>query len=260
MKMMMILLLVPILAGIMEAKVITRPVVYHDGDTELHGYLAWDDAVTTRRPGVLVVHEWWGLNDFTREKTRELARLGYVAFAADMYGNGKTTRNPKEAAEWSTKLYGSPLLRERVRLALDQLAGDPHTDSAHLAAIGFCFGGTTALQLAYSGASLAGVVSFHGSLPLPDAADRGRIKARVLILHGAADPFTSPADLATFEKTLDQANVDWEMVIYANAEHSFTNPDADTYKIPGVAYNARAAKRAWRQMKLFLTEVLQTDH
>jgi dienelactone hydrolase len=239
-----------------EAKVVTQMVEYRQDGTVMRGFLAYDDALKGKRPGVLVVHEWWGLNDFARERVLKLAGLGYVALAADMYGNGVTTSNPEEAGKLAGALRGNPeLLRARAQAALKLLAADRRVDPKRLAAIGFCFGGTTVLELAYSGADLAGVVSFHGGLPRLQPGDLQRLEASILVLHGAEDPHVAPADITAFEQAMQQAGADWQMVLFGGAVHGFTNPAAGNNSASGVAYNARAARRSWRYMQEFFQEI-----
>jgi dienelactone hydrolase len=239
-----------------EAKVVTQTVEYRQDGTVMRGFLAYDDGGKGKRPGVLVVHEWWGLNDFARERAVKLAGLGYVALAADMYGGGATTRDQEEAGKLAGALRGNPdLLRARAQAAYKVLATDPRVDPKRLAAIGFCFGGTTVLELAYSGADLAGVVSFHGGLPKARPDELKRIKAAVLVLHGADDPHVPAADLTAFEQAMRQAGADWQMVFFGGAVHGFTNPAAGNNRASGVAYDARAARRSWRYMQEFFREI-----
>ena len=239
-----------------EAKVVTQTVTYRQDGTVMRGFLAYDDGLKGKRPGVLVVHEWWGLNDFARERALKLAGLGYVALAADMYGGGATTRDREEAGKLAGALLKNPdLLRARAQAALQVLAADPRVDPKRLAAIGFCFGGTTVLELAYSGADLAGVVSFHGGLPRPQPGDLQRLKAKILVLHGADDPLVPAADLTAFEQAMRQAGADWQMVFFGGAVHAFTNPAAGDNKASGAAYDARAARRAFRYMQEFFREI-----
>jgi len=235
-----------------EAKVITKTIAYpHDGKT-MQGYLAYDDAKSGPRPGVLVIHEWWGLNDYTKGRARQLAAMGYVAFAADMFGDGKVTRDPKEAQAMYTAATSQPgLLAARSKAGLDVLRQQSQVDAKRLAAIGFCFGGTTVLQLIYSGEPLQGAVSFHGGLVVPDEKQAKQVKAPLLVLHGAEDTFIKPEDITGLQKALDAAKADWYMVTYANAVHAFTNPEADSFKIPGIGYNEKAAKRSWDEMARF---------
>jgi dienelactone hydrolase len=239
-----------------EARIVTQTVTYQQDGTVMRGFLAYDDGLKGKRPGVLVVHEWWGLNDFARERAAKLAGLGYVALAADMYGGGAATRDREEAGKLAGALLSKPdLLRARAQAALKVLAADPRVDPKRLAAIGFCFGGTTVLELAYSGADLAGVVSFHGGLPRLQPDDLKRIKAAILVLHGADDPHVAPADIAAFEQGMRQAGVDWQMVFFGGAVHSFTNPAAGHNRAAGAAYDARAARRSWRCMQEFFREI-----
>ena len=239
-----------------SAKIVTRTVEYGQDGTVMRGFLAYDDGLKGKRPGVLVVHEWWGLNDFARERAVKLAGLGYVALAADMYGNGVITSNAEEAGKLAGALLKNPdLLRARAQAALKVLAADPRVDPKRLAAIGFCFGGSTVLELAYSGADLAGVVSFHGGLPKARPDDLKRIKAAVLVLHGADDPHVPAADLTNFEQAMRQAGADWQMVFFGGAVHGFTNPTAGGNRASGVAYDARAARRSWRCMQEFFREI-----
>ncbi|HZZ93309.1 MAG TPA: dienelactone hydrolase family protein [Usitatibacter sp.] len=239
-------------AGAAQAKIVTKTIDYQQGGEKLRGYLAYDDAKKSARPGVLVVHEWWGLNDYVKHRAEELAKMGYVAFAADMYGSAKVTRDPKQAEAWMTAAVQAPgLLAARSKAGLDILRQQPQTDKSHVAAIGFCFGGGAVLQLAYSGEPLDGVVVFHGTLAPPDATQAKQIRTSIVILHGAEDGFTTPETIDAVKKSLDGAKVDWYMVTYANAVHAFSNPEADSYHIPGMGYNAKAATRSWEEMQRF---------
>lgn len=240
------------------ADITTQTVEYRQGDTHLLGYLAYPKDGTVKHPGVLVVHEWQGLNDYARHRTEQLAELGYVALAADIYGDGRVAANTEEAAALS-RLYKTDrmLLRARVNAALDTLKAQPNVDSNRLAAIGYCFGGTTVLELARSGAALAGVVSFHGGLDTPTPADARNIKAKVLALHGADDPFVPPEQVQAFEEEMRQGGVDWRLVIYGGAVHGFTNPANGTDNSKGVAYNSSADRRSWQQMQAFFAELFQ---
>lgn len=240
-----------LLAAAAHAKVVTKTIEYpYDGMT-MKGYLAYDDDNKAQRPGVLVVHEWWGLNDYIRDRVKQVADLGYVAFAPDMYGDGKTTRDAKEASAWSGDLRTKGELAPRAKAGLDALLRQTQVDKTRVGAMGFCFGGTTVLALAYSGADLRGVVTFHGGLFPPSEAQRTQIKAPIAILHGEKDPFVAPETIAQVTQALDAAKVDWYMVTYAGAVHAFTNPDADSYHIPGIAYDEKAATRSWQAMKDF---------
>ena len=231
----------------LQAKVVTQTVAYDYKGQKMQGYLAYDDAKSGPRPGVLVVHEWWGLNDYIRGRARQMAQMGYVAFAPDMYGDGKTTRDPKEAGAWSSAVR--PELVPRAKAGLEQLKRAAGVDSAKLGALGFCFGGSTVLALAYSGEDLKGTVLFHGSLFPPENA--AQIKSPIVILHGEKDTFIKPESITQVKDALDAAKVDWYMVTYANSVHAFTNPDADSFKIPGIGYNEKAARRSWDEMQYF---------
>lgn len=238
------------------AEVVTKNVTYNDGGTELRGFFAWDDAVRGKRPGVLLVHEWWGLNDYARSRAKKLAKLGYVAFALDMYGKGKVTEHPQEAGQWAGMIRtNQKAWQQRALAGLKVLKGHKLVETSKLAAIGYCFGGATALELAYSGADLKAVVTFHGALPTPTAEQAQQIKARIVICHGAADSFVSAESITKLQAALNKHNVDWQMTYYGNAHHSFTVPGADKRKIPNIAYNRKADERSWRQMRLVFGDV-----
>jgi len=226
------------------------------GDVGLDGYLAYDDGSAKKRPGVLVVHEWWGLDAFAKDRARQLASMGYVAFAVDMYGQGVVTDNATLASRLSAQFQCQPLGRDRMNEGLKVLAGNPRVDPKRIAAIGFSFGGTMVLELAYSGAAVAGVVSFHGNLPSPRPEDDKNIKAKILVLHGAEDPLVSREEIELFLDSMKKTGVDWQMVTYGGAAHGFLNPSAGKARITGVAYDRKAEKRAWKQMKDFLQEVI----
>jgi len=238
-----------------NAGMVSKPVQYTHEGTVLEGYLAYDDSAMEKRPGVLVVHEWWGLNDYVRSRVDKLAQLGYVAFALDMYGKGIWTTKPAEAKELSGHLAGTPLMRQRARAGLDILRNNSRVDPERIAAIGYCFGGTTVLELAYSGADVAGVVTFHGGLTAAKPDDFSRIKARFLINHGANDGFISTEAIRAFQDGLNQAGADWQMIYFSNAVHSFTNPGADSVGIKGIAYNKQADERSWIYMQQFFKEI-----
>jgi dienelactone hydrolase len=255
-----LLLLVTLLclAVTAEAAVKTRIVEYKQGDTVLEGYLAWDSSRDVKRPAVLVVHEWTGINDHIRQRTEMLAKLGYVAFAADIYGKGVRPAAPADAAK-TAGIYKNDraLMRSRVRAGLDELKKQRFVDTRRLAAIGFCFGGTSVLELARDGADVNGVVSFHGGLSTPTPQDARNIKGRVLALHGADDPFVKADEVAAFQDEMRKANVDWQLISYGNAVHSFTNFAAGTDNSKGAAYNEKADRRSWQAMKDFFTELFK---
>ena len=240
-----------------EAKVVTKEVPYGHNKVKLVGYLAYDDAAKGKRPGVLVVHEWWGLNEYAKKRARQLAGIGYVAFAVDMYGGGKVTTHPQQAGEWTKMITGNvSQWQERANAGLDVIKKDPHVDPKRIAAIGYCFGGATVQQMAYSGADLRGVVSFHGSpLPVPEGQAK-QVKAKILILHGASDPLVKDAQIQNYVAAMEKSGLDWQMIFYGGAKHSFTNPDADKAGMDALKYSPSADKRSWEHMKLFFNEVL----
>lgn len=247
-----------------NAKIITKPVVYEHAGVKLEGYLAYDDAKVSagkKAPGVLVIPEWWGLTDYPKGRADQLAQLGYVAFAADMYGAGVTTADPKKAGELAGQFYGKPLMAERAAAGLDQLLATGLVETGHVAAIGYCFGGATAQALAYSGAPLAGIVSFHGSLIPASAEAAAKTRAKILVCHGAVDPFISAEEIAAFMKGMNDGKFDYQFVSYAGAVHAFSNPGADQIaKATGlpIAYNAAADQRSWAHMKAFFSEIFAT--
>jgi len=240
------------------AAIKTEALKYNIGSQEYIGLLAYDDASSGKRPAVLVAPEWWGLTDYAKHRAEQLAGLGYVAFAMDPYGGGKTTNDPAVAGQWAGALKGDPKeLRARAAAALGVLKNNPLVEPSKVAAIGYCFGGTTVLELARSGADLAGVVSFHGGLATKMPAAPGNVKAKVLVCHGGDDSFESPEEIAAFQQEMRGAGVDWQMNIYGGAVHSFTNPEADKHGIKGIAYNEKADKRSWQAMKDFFEEVFK---
>ncbi|RNI32049.1 dienelactone hydrolase family protein [Rufibacter immobilis] len=236
----------------------TQLVEYKEGTTTLEGFMAYDASKKGKRPAVLVVHEWTGINDYTKKRCEQLAQMGYVAFAADIYGKGIRPQSSQQAGAEAGKYKNNvPLLRSRVAAALAQLKKQPNVDASKVAAIGYCFGGTTVLELARSGADVAGVVSFHGGLGTPNPADAANIKAKVLVAHGAVDPFVPKAELDGFLKEMNDANVDYQFIAYSNAVHSFTNPEAGNDNSKGAAYNAAADRRSWEAMKQFFAEIFK---
>ncbi len=246
------------LASMTSAAIKTETVEYKQGETTLKGFLAYDDASSDKRPAVIIVHEWWGLNDYVKRRAQEVAKLGYVAFVADMFGEGKTTKDPAEAGKMAGAIKNDPQTRlARSQAALDFVRGQPLVDTGRVAAMGYCFGGTIALEMARAGMPLLGVVSFHGALQTNDPAQEGKLTAKVLALHGANDPMVPPQEVLAFCKEMQEANADWQVVAYGNAVHAFTNPDADSVGIAGIKYNANADRRSWEAMKDFLNEVFR---
>lgn len=232
-----------------HAEIKTETITYKVGGIECHGYLAYDDSNEGKRPGVLVVHEWWGLNDYAKKRTEELASLGYVAFAADIYGEGKTAEHPADAGKMMAEVRGNvDQWRERAQAAFETLKEQPQCDAEKLAAIGYCFGGATALQLAYMGADLDAVVTFHGALPAATPEEAEQIKGELQINHGADDPMISEEAIASFKQPLDDANVQYAFISYPGAVHSFTVPTAGEADVEGLAYNQEADEKSWQAM------------
>jgi dienelactone hydrolase len=238
------------------AAVQTREVTYtHDGKT-YKGHLVWDDATPGKRPGVLVLHEWWGLDDYAKKRAEQLAGMGYVTFAADLYGDGKVAKHPDDAKTMSSAVRANvENWRGRAQAALDVLKKDERVDPSKLAAIGYCFGGSSALQLAYTGADLDAVVTFHAGLPTPTPEQAKAIKAQILVCHGADDKFVPEESIQKLKEALDAASVKFRVETYPGAVHSFTVPGADKHKMPGLAYNAEADKKSWASMKAIFDEV-----
>jgi dienelactone hydrolase len=230
-----------------------------DGIT-MNGYVAYDASKEGKRPGVLVVHEWWGLNDYPKMRARKLAELGYVAMAVDMYGSGKTVDNPDDAGKMAHPFYQNPqMAKSRFDAALNKLKTYAQVDTGNIAAIGYCFGGGIVLNTARMGENLKGVVSFHGSL-VGTPADKNLLKAKILVCHGADDQFVKPQEVAQFKKQMDSIGADYTFKQYPNATHAFSNPDATAagqkFKIP-IAYNAAADSASWSDMKSFFAKIFR---
>jgi dienelactone hydrolase len=253
-----VMAIIGLLASPAAAQVIEQVVNYQHGGTALQGVMAYDDAMTGRRPGVLVVHEWWGMNNYVKQRVRQLAELGFVAFALDMYGKGRVTEHPKQASEWMTETTQNVAFwQDRAKAGLAVLRSEERTDPERIAAIGYCFGGATVQQLAYTGVSLKGVVSFHGT-PIPPPADASkRVKAAILINHGAADPFVKPEQVQAYLAAMGASDLNWEMNFYGGAKHGFTNPGAGDYGLAALAYNRTADERSWAAMRQFFDEIFR---
>jgi dienelactone hydrolase len=244
------------------AEIKGEEVQYSDNGTTLKGYLAYDDSIKGKRPGVLVVHEWWGLNDYARKRANMLAELGYTALAIDMYGNGEQANHPDKAAELSGNVMKNlPDAQKRFEAGMNVLKKQSTVDPQHIAAIGYCFGGGVVLTMALRGVDLDGVASFHGILPtaVPENAD---IKSKIIVFQGAKDAFVKDEQVEKFKKAMDSANADYEIIIYSNAKHSFTNPKANDYgkkfDLP-LEYNAEADQKSWDRTKEFLKTVFSED-
>jgi dienelactone hydrolase len=252
----LIALIVVGLASTVQAKIMTKTISYQHDGVNLEGFLAYDDSLKGKRPAVLVVHEWWGLNDYVRSRAEQLASMGYVAFALDMYGKGKVTQHPSQAGEWMAQVRSNVYQwQQRALAGLEVLRKDPRTDVDRIAAIGYCFGGATVQQLAYSGADIRGVVSFHGSLLLPMSEQIQKVKAKILICHGAADPFTKLGEIEQYISAMERSGLDYQMIIYGGARHGFTNPGADKIGMDALKYSNSADLRSWADMEVFFEEI-----
>jgi len=239
-----------------NADVKTRELEYRQGETVLQGFIAWDDAARGKRPGVLVVHEWWGHNEHARNQARRLAEAGYVGLALDMFGKGKVATHPQDAQAFVNEVTKDPaVLAARFNAALEQLKRDPHVDTTRIAAIGYCFGGAVVLDMARAGAPLGAVVTFHGALATKTPAQSGKVKARVLVLTGGADPFVPPEQVEAFKRDMQAAGGRFEVISYPGAKHGFTNPDAAKYGMPQLAYDADADRQSWTAMLKLFKEV-----
>ncbi len=244
-----------------QAKVVTKEVTYTADGLNLKGYLAYDDAQSGKRPGVLVVHEWWGQNEYIRKRARMLAELGYVALALDMYGEGKQAAHPEDASKFSSAVMKNlDVAEQRFNAGLALLKQQPQTDQQHIAAIGYCFGGGVVLAMARRGVDLDGVASFHGSLGAGAPAAPGKVKAKILVLNGADDPFVKPEQIAAFKEEMTAAGADYEFVNYPGAKHSFTNPAATEngkkFQLP-LEYNAKVDKESWQKLQSFFQQIFK---
>lgn len=241
-----------------KAKIHTESVGYKDGNSPLEGYLAYDDSIQGVRPGIIVVHEYWGLVDYTKMRTEQLAKLGYISFAIDMYGKGVLPKNSDEAAAQS-KIYYSDrqLMRRRALAGLEEFKKNKLVDPNKIVAIGYCFGGGVALEMGRAGYPIVGIVSFHGNLSNPNPDDAKNIRGKVLACAGGSDPFVNRQAREAFEDEMTKAGVDWRMNVYGDAVHAFTNPAAGNDPSKGAAYNEKADKRSWQAMLDFFNEVFK---
>jgi dienelactone hydrolase len=246
------------IASAVRAEVVGKTIEYKDKDVTLEGYVAFDPVKIKagKAPGVLIVHQWMGLTDYEKRRAGQLAELGYVAFALDIYGKGERPASRAEAGKYAGKYKGDrELFRSRLAAGLAQLTAHDNVDAKRLAAIGYCFGGTGVLEMARMGANVLGVVSFHGGLDAATASDAKGQKPKVLVLHGADDPFVPPAQVEAFMKEMNAGKFDWQMIHYSGAVHSFTQKEAGDDNSTGAAYNAAADVRSWRAMTQLLDEV-----
>lgn len=234
----------------------TREVTYQQNGTSLTGFLAWDASEAAPRPGVLVIHEWWGHDEHARNQARKLAEAGYVGFALDMYGEGRTAAHPEEAQTFMEEALKDPaVLAARFEAARDFLMKDPNVDAEHIAAIGYCFGGAVALNMARAGADLDAVVTFHAALGTDTPAQAGQVKPRILVLTGEADPMVPTEAVEAFGAEMSAAGADVRIVSYPGAKHSFTNPNADSHGMEQLGYDAAAAEASWQEMLDFFAQV-----
>jgi dienelactone hydrolase len=243
------------------AEVVGKTVEYKAGDVTLKGYLAYDNSIQGKRPGVIVIHEWWGLTDYPKKRAEMLAKLGYIALAADMYGDGRTVDNPGDAQKSAGEsMKDVNLLKSKFLAAMDFLKQDEHTDVNRMAAIGYCYGGGVVLNMARAGVDLKGVVSFHGSLGTVIPAEKGNVKAKLLVCSGAADKFISPKDVDAFKKEMKDAGANLKYVAYKGALHAFSNPDATDlgkkFNMP-IAYDEKADKGSWSEMQKFFKTIFK---
>ncbi len=243
-----------------QAAVQGKEVSYTADGVTMKGYVAWDDAVSGKRPGVLVVHEWWGHNDYARQRARMLAELGYTALAVDMYGDGRTANHPKEAGAFAGEVRKNAAgAKARFLAARDLLRNEPGVDGERIGALGYCFGGTVVLEMARQGVDLKAVASYHGGLATDTPAPAGQVKARVASFTGDADPMIPAPQVEAFRQEMTRAGVDFTTVVYPGVKHSFTNPDADAYarqfNMP-LGYDAAADRDAWTKTRILLRETL----
>jgi len=242
-----------------RAEIEGKEVDYSAAGVVMKGYLAYDKGITGKRPGVLVVHEWWGLNEYARKRARMLAEMGYSALAVDMYGDGTHAIHPDDAGKFSSELMKDfDVAKARFMAAMEFLKKQATVDPGQIAAIGYCFGGGIVLNMARQGVDLKGVASFHGSLTAVKPAQPGTLKANILVLHGADDTFVTPEQIEVFKNEMKKAGADFQFIVYPGATHSFTNPDADAYakkfNLP-LKYNSEADKRSWEELRKFLAMV-----
>jgi len=248
-------------AGTAPAKVVGKTVEYKAGDVTLKGYLAYNSSIKGKHPGIIVVHEWWGLTDYPKTRARMLAKLGYVAFAADMYGDGRTAENPTDAGKYAGESMKDPAqLQAKFTAALEYLRQNEHVDASQIAAIGYCYGGGVVLNMADAGVDLKGVVSFHGTLGGVTPPEKGNLKAKILVCAGGADKFNSAENVEKFKSAMKEAGASMKYVTYKGALHAFTNPGATKlgkkFKLP-IAYNKKADQESWSEMQRFFKRIFK---
>ena len=246
------------LQSILFSQIKTETVEYKDGSTTLKGFIAYKTEASQKMPAVIIVHEWWGLNDYPKMRAKQIAEMGYLAFAVDMYGNGKSTTDPQEAGKLAREFYSDiPKLRQRITAAYEYIKHNKMVDPEKIATIGYCFGGGVALELARTGTNIKGAVCFHGAIATPHPEETKNVKAKILVFLGADDKYESDADKKSFENEMNNAGVDWQLNLYSGTVHAFTNPAAGNDPSKGAAYNERADKRSFNEMEYFFKEIFK---
>jgi len=260
MKKILLIVVLSLVTNFVFAKMHKEEIIYKHGDVNLKSYVYWDDAFGDQRPGILVLPEQWGMSDYITLRAEMLAESGYVALAVDLYGDARVTRKQDEASAWKAELTKDiGLWRQRTQLAFEQLLSHEHVERDKTAAIGYGLGGSSVLQLAYSGASIGGIVDVHGAVPTTSLEDAGKIQARLLVLLGGIDPYVSKSEAIKATEIYSKTDVDWEMVIYGLAKHSFTNPYADGYGVDAHEYHLDADQRAWARILSFLESLFEDE-
>ena len=249
-------LFICLFASAANAAIVTKDVTYYDGALKLIGTVAYDDIAQGVKPGIVLYPEWWGNNAYAKSRAKELAAKGYIVFVADMYGNGASTTSATEAKTFTDPLYTNrEVMRTRARAAIRALKEQMDADNSNIAAIGFCFGGTVALELARKGEDLKGVGVFHAGLKFPESTTKGAVKAKVLVMNGSADPMVPEADRDAFIDDMQNSGADVQFIQYSGAMHAFTNPSANSVGIPGVAYDQKSERRSFIALDNFLAEI-----
>ncbi len=254
-----IFMLILVSSTISHAEIIGKVVEYTADNVRLKGYIAYDNTLKEKRPAVIVVHEWWGVTDYPKKRAEMLASLGYIAFAIDMYGDGKIADNPDDAKKFAGEsMKDMPLLKAKFVAAMEFLKKNEHVDSTRIAAIGYCYGGGVVLNMARAGVDLKGVVSFHGSLATTTPAKKGIVRAKILVCNGSSDKFVSENDIKDFKQEMKAADVEFKFLSYKGALHAFTNPEATNlgkkFNMP-IAYNENADRKSWKTMRRFLKTI-----
>ena len=253
------ILMLILVSSVIHAEIIGKVVEYTADNITLKGYLAYDNTLKEKQPAVIVVHEWWGVTDYPKKRAEMLASLGYVAFAVDMYGDGKVADNPGDAQKLAGEsMKDLSMLKAKFVAAIELLKKNEHVDSTRIAAIGYCYGGGVVLNMARAGINLKGVVSFHGSLATTTPADKGNENAKILVCNGGADKFISESDIKNFKQEMKAAGADFKFLSYQGALHAFTNPGATElgkkFNMP-IAYNESGDKKSWKEMQRFLKKI-----